>query len=139
MSEDRRNRIPDFTVLIRGIGKRDIHKETRKIKKGAFIPRRNGKDDDGLSISQPLSDSYAQLAVRIQPQEGHYCTLSAGQIRAINVAEIKLEVCPDPTERDPYHTLIKNVPTDPENAAVATRLAQLLAEASIEYIPPAKE
>ncbi len=122
--------------MVRAIRERDIHKETRKIKKSAFIPRRNGKDDDGLSVSQPAADSRSRLASRIQPPEERSCTLTAGEIRAISVDAVTLEVCPSPTERDTLHALIKNVPTALEETAIATRLAQRLAEVSIEYTPP---
>jgi len=136
MFDDCRKSILDGAILVRAIRERDVHKETRKIKKGAFIPRRNGKDDDGLSVSAPGLDSRSRLASRIQPQEERYCTLTAGEIREISVDAVTLEVCPDPTERDPFHALIRNVPTALEETAIATRFAQRLAEASIEYTPP---
>ena len=139
MIEECRKSILDGVILVRTIRGRDIHKETGKIKKGAFIPRRNGKDDDGLSVSQPLSDSSIRLAGRMQSQEGRYCTLKAGDIRAISVGDVTLEVCPDPTERDPFHALIKNVPTSLGHTTIATRFAQLLAQASIEYSPPPED
>jgi hypothetical protein len=124
--------------MVRGIRERDINKVTRQVKKSAFIPRRNGNDDDGLSVSQPLSDTDVQLAKRMRPREPYYCSILAGQIRAIEVSALRLEVCPDPTEQDEFHALIKNVPTgsDMENITLSTRLAQLLAEASVEYMPP---
>ena len=124
--------------MVRGIRERDINRLTGMVKKSAFIPRRNGNDDDGLSVSQSLSDTDVQLAKRMRPREPHYCSISAGQIRAIEVSALRLEVCPDPTEQDDYHALIKNVPTgsDMESITLSIRLAQLLAEASVEYVPP---
>jgi hypothetical protein len=133
MSEDCRKSLIDSTTLIRAIRERDVNKDTRKIRKGAFIPRRSGKDDDGLSVSQPAGQSRSQLARRIQSQEERYCTLTAGEIRAISVDAVTLEACPAPTERDPFHALIKNVPTTLEETAMATRFAQRLAEVSAEY------
>jgi len=55
------NEVPNSTLLVRAIRDKHINRQTRKIHKAAFIPRRNGKDDDGISVSQPRSDSYQQL------------------------------------------------------------------------------
>ena len=57
MSVECQNLLPDLTVLIRGLRPKEINRITRKIKKAAFIPRRNGQDDDGLSASQPANDT----------------------------------------------------------------------------------
>ena len=128
--------MPDNTLLIRGIRVREINQQTRKIKKAAFIPRRNGQDDDGLSVSQPAGDSRDRLMVRLSNAEGLFCKFQAGLVRAIEEGKIRLDVCPYPTEKDPYHALIKGVPTSRTQAALATRLADRLAAIASEYIPP---
>jgi len=136
MPEECQSLLPDNTLLIRGIRLREINQQTRKIKKAAFIPRRNGQDDDGLSASQPAGDSRDRLMVRLSNAEGLFCKFQAGLVRAIEEGEIRLDVCPYPTEKDPYHALIKGVPTSRTQAALATRLADRLAAIASEYIPP---
>jgi|ERR1017187_3497985 hypothetical protein len=136
MSEDCRGPIPDITLIIRGIREREINHETGRIKKAAFIPRRNGHDDDGLSVSQPAGDSRDVLMVRLSNAEGIFCQLQAGSVRMIAEGPIQLDVCPDPTELDPHHALIKGVPATHSQAAVATRLAERLAGIASRYIPP---
>jgi hypothetical protein len=136
MSEDCRKGIPDSTVLIRAIRERDITQPTRKIKRPLLYPVETGRTMTDFRFHSPLADTRTQLLERIQPQEGFFCTLTADKLRAISVASTTLEVCPDPTERDPYHALVKNIPTDRERTDIATRFAQLLAGASEEYTPP---
>jgi hypothetical protein len=124
--------------MLRVFREDDINKKTRQIKKGTFIPRTTGKDDDGLSVTQPLSDSRAQLAERLQrrqPEKDYFCTLSAGSIREVEVEAINLQVCPARTASDPFHALIKNIPTDSASLAIRTRFAELLAKAATEYVP----
>lgn len=135
MPEDCRRLLPDDTVLIRGIRGREINHQTGKIKKQAFIPRRNGKDDDGLSVSQSANDTLSKLKVRLNNEDGVFCELAAGEIRLIEEHQAELEVCPDPTGMDPYHALIIGVPVDPALAAIATRLAERLANISSIFIP----
>jgi hypothetical protein len=139
MSEDCRELIPDHTLLVRGIRESEINRHTGLIKKSAFIPRRNGRDDDGLSVSQPGNDSLEQLKTRLCNREGRFCSLLASAIRAIEAESRKLDVCPSPTERDPLHALIKGVPTGREEAvlALANRLAERLAKASDAFVPSA--
>jgi hypothetical protein len=132
-SEDCRSRIPDSTLLVRSIRGRDINRQTRAIKKSAFLPRRNGNDNDGLSVSEARSETVSQLVRRVASKEGIFCSLIAGGVRAISVETITLDVCPDPTETDPYHALIKNIPTDQQTWVITERFAELLAKASDHY------
>ena len=138
MSVECQNLLPDLTVLIRGLRPKEINRITRKIKKAAFIPRRNGQDDDGLSASQPANDTREMLLKRLSNADGVFCRFQAVSVRLIEERGIQLDVCPSPTELDPFHALIKGVPTgrEPEQIAIATRLAEKLAEISLEYIPP---
>jgi hypothetical protein len=136
MPEGCQSVLPDRALLIRGIRQKEINRHTRKIKKEAFIPRRNGKDDDGLSVSQPANDSRERLMVRLSNAAGLFCEFLAGSVRRIEEGTIRLDVCPSPTKVDPYHALIKGVPTSHAQAAVATRLAQKLAAIAAEYVPP---
>ena len=136
MPEDCQSLLPDNTLLIRGIRLREINQQTRKIKKAAFIPRRNGQDDDGLSVSQPAGDSRDRLMVRLSNAEGFFCKFLAGSVRMIEEGTIRLDVCSSPSMIDPYHALIKGVPTSHTQAALATRFAERLAAIASEYIPP---
>ena len=135
MAADCRSLLPDPTLLIRGLREKEIDHATGKIRKGAFIPRRNSKDDDGLSVSQPANDSRASLMVRLSNAEGYFCKMLAVSIRLIEEGPITLEVCPDRTD-DPYHALIIGIPTSKDNCAIAIRLAERLAAISTQYIPP---
>lgn len=135
MPEDCLESLPDLTLLVKGLREREINQQTGKIKKGAFIPRRNGNDDDGLSVSQPCSDSLQELKMRLQNKDGLFCQLVVGSVRLIEEQKIKLDVWPDPTESDHYHSLIKGVPVSLAEAAVANRLAGKLAEVSSLYAP----
>lgn len=119
--------------MLRGIRESEISKQTGRIKKTAFIPRRNGKDDDGLSVSQANGENHEQLTTRMGNQDGVFCSLLAGAIRDIEEQNVRLEVYLKPTERDRLHSLIHGVPTDRESTALATRLAQRLADISRPY------
>jgi hypothetical protein len=136
MPEECGDLLPDQTLLIRGVRHKEINQQTRKIKKYAFVPRRNGQDDDGLSVSQPANDSRGELMKRLSNLDGLFCKLQAGQVRMIAEGVIRLDVCPSPTKMDPYHALIKGVPTTKEEVAIATRLAEKLAAIASEYTPP---
>jgi len=136
MPEGCQSVLPDQTLLIRGVRLKEINQQTRKIKKAAFIPRRNGQDDDGLSVSQPADDSRERLMARLSNAEGFFCKFQAGTVRTIEEGTIRLDVCPFPTKIDPYHALIKGVPTSHVQAALATRLAEKLAAIASEYVPP---
>jgi hypothetical protein len=120
--------------MVRNVRESWINRQTGRVKKDAFIPRRNGRDEDGLSVSQPGGDSREQLKQRLgNPQEWSFCALAAGGIRGIHEQTTDLEVCPSATERDPFHALITGVPTSPDQKALATRLAQRLAAISTPY------
>jgi hypothetical protein len=122
--------------MLRGIREGDISKQNGRVNKRAFIPRRNGKDDDGLSVSQPNGENLEWLKARIGNTSGMFCSLFAGGIRGIKETDRTLEVCPNPTEIDAFHSLVLGVPTDLESTALATRLAQRLADISSVYEPP---
>jgi hypothetical protein len=135
MSEECQSLLPDQTLMIRGIRRGEINQQTGKIKKTAFIPRRNGKDDDGLSVSQPANDSREGLMKRLSNVDGFFCKFQAGLVRLIEEGVIRLDVCLFPTDLDPYHALIKGVPVTKEQIAIATRLAEKLAAIASKYTP----
>lgn len=130
---DCRDEVPNETNIIRAL-REDEYRADKTIRKGAFVPRTNGKDDDGLSVSEPLHDNKAALQVRMQTDSESFCVLSAGCVRG--VGEKALDVCRDRTEQDPYHCLIVGVPATKTEKALANRLAEKLAECSKFYTPP---
>src|ERR1035438_756546 len=105
MSEQFQKPIADQALMTRNIRESWINRQTGRIKKDAFIPRRNGKDDDGLSVSQPGGDSREKLIERMNNQYGFFCGLLAGSIRGICEQSTDLDVHPNATERDPLHAL----------------------------------
>lgn len=131
--EDQR---PDNTQhLIRGCDPEHIGSD-QKVKKSAFIPRRNGKDDGGISVSLRGGDTDEQLRVRMrQPAPlRSLVQIGCGVVRDISIEDERpLDVLLHPTPEDPLHCLITGMPTgkDPEEIARATRLAQLLAKSSM--------
>ncbi len=133
MADDCRDAIPNDTLLVRAVRDKDIDRRTHSIRKSAFLPRRNGKDNDGLSVSQVGSDTFEELRRRVRSDDGAFCELSARSIRSISADDINLDVCPARTDADPFHALIKNVPTADERREITIRLAQLLAQASVPY------
>jgi hypothetical protein len=122
--------------MVRGLRRDEINTQTGRIKKAAFIPRRNGKDDDGLSVSEPESDCREALRIRMRNADGLFARILAGQIRAVAEGNVHLEVCPEPTHEDPHHALIIGVPTNKSEKALAARLAEILAAAAQQYLPP---
>ena len=135
-NDDCRRLLPDISLLVKGVREKEIDRQTGKIKKAAFMPRRNGKDDDGLSASQPANDNREALKNRLSNAEGFFCKLSAGGVRLIEEQQTSLEVCPAPTDLDICHVLIIGVPTTHEQSPLANRLAEKLAGISLRYDPP---
>lgn len=119
--------------MVRNVRQSWISKETGRVKKEAFIPRNNGKDDDGLSVSQIRGSSESELRIRLANFDRAFCTLIAGDIRDIREQTVILDVCPNPTLSDPLHALITGVPTALPQKAIMIRLAQRLAQISSEY------
>jgi hypothetical protein len=136
MPEDCRSLLPDIVRLVKGVREKEIDSRTGRIKKAAFIPRRNGNDDDGISASQPADDNRTALKIRLRNAEGFFCKFQAGDVRLIKEEQSTLEVCPDPTEWDAYHVLITGVPATIEQSSLANRLAERLAGISLAYEPP---
>ena len=143
MSADFRQPVSDDTVLVRNIRDDEINRTTGRIKRGAFRPRNNGKDDDGLSVSEPLSDSIQRLCERTSNKGGLFCYLTAGGVRQVEDGGITpLDITPEPTDSDPRHSLIVGMPklverqSSDESKALTERLAEGLAQASAKYVPP---
>ena len=100
------------------------------VKKAAFLPSRNGKDRDGLSIS--ISDP-AFLQVHREKFEQTGKATAAIQVSSIEGLGLAVHADPDPP--DLRHALIKGIPdiTIEANVAEVERIAELLAKKAALY------
>ena len=102
----------------------------RRVRKSAFIPRANGRDNDGLSVSIVGEGTLARIR-RFRPDtEG--VTLHVGHVRDVSANGCRLDVAADPLNDDPSHALIVGFPArhpdeSAQEKAVWNRLADLLA------------
>lgn len=107
------------------------------VKKAAFLPSKNGKDRDGLSIS--ISDPAFLEVHRAKFEQPGRAT--AG-IAVSSIEGLGLTVHADPDPPDLRQALIKGIPdiTIVANLAQVERMAELLAKcASVyQFPPPAK-
>jgi hypothetical protein len=105
-----------------------------QIKKSAFLPRMNGSDPDGLSVS--IEDSkYRELHRAKFTGPGK----TTGKISVEALRNLGLDVVPDPQADDPRHTLITGLPDRTLGTAEnleATRLAGELAKMASVYVFP---
>ncbi len=100
------------------------------------MPRREGQDRDGLSVS--IEDS---ASIPIQRRQFEAAGHRACQVRVHSVREVKpLDVVLDPTRDDPFHALIVGFPDRTlgiEQLAMVERLAQELSRRATLYeFPP---
>jgi hypothetical protein len=105
-----------------------------RIKKAAFMPRNNGADRTGLSVSIEDRD-YCKLHRKKFQQPGKLtATIGVPAIRAIG-----LDVKEDPDPKDPRHALITGIPDltrgDTEKRE-AERFAEQLAKRARLYSFP---
>jgi hypothetical protein len=108
-----------------------------QINKSAFMPRSNGKDRDGLSVSifdQEFHDVHR--AKYDQPAKAVAC------IVVLEILRIGLKVNADPDEEDPRHALIVGIPDrtlGDQERLEAERLAEQLAKRAtlFHFSPPA--
>lgn len=106
-----------------------------KIRKSAFMPRREGQDRDGLSVSIETAEISALHHAKFE-SDGH----KACQIPVGSVGEFpQLDVITGPTAEDPAHALITGMPDrtlGPEQLATVEHLAQELAKRATAYTFP---
>jgi hypothetical protein len=104
------------------------------IKKAAFLPSKNGKDRDGLSIS--ISDAALIEVHRAKFEQPGKATAA---IQVSSIEGLGLTVHADPDPPDLRHALIKGIPdiTIEANLAQVERIAELLAkQAALYRFPP---
>ena len=96
------------------------------------MPRRDGQDRDGLSVSIETEELSALHQVKFE-SEGH----RACQIHVESVRELRpLDVVADPNDDDPAHALIIGMPDrtlGTEQLAAVEHLAQELARRATAY------
>jgi hypothetical protein len=99
----------------------------------AFMPRPNGKDDDGLSVTvvtsrtkQGVLEGATAMAQKFNKVFG-IAVLGVGKVREIDSC---LNVVSAPLEEEPNHALITGVPRLYQNRVLAERLAGQLARFS---------
>lgn len=99
----------------------------------AYIPRTNGKDDYGLSVT--VADSCTEQGIQEEAKavaDSFNRTYGVALLNVGKVREIdnRLDVVRDPLERLPDHALITGVPRPDHNKAETERLAGQLARIS---------
>jgi hypothetical protein len=104
------------------------------VRKAAFIPRKNGKDNAGLSVTIVRPGVLALLRERLASSTKEAATLHVGRVREVSADGYSLDVAFDPVEGDPQHALIVGFPKrhaaaaeSSQEKAVWNRLAELLA------------
>jgi hypothetical protein len=119
-------------IIARAVKPTDLTRSVpRRVRKSAFIPRANGQDNDGLSVSMVGNSTLAKLR-RFRPdREG--VTLHVGHVREMSANGCRLDVAADPIDDDPDHALIVGFPQrhpqeSPAEKAIWERLADLLAQ-----------
>src|SRR5450759_1207943 len=76
------------------------------VRKAAFLPRKSGKDRDGLSVSIENADLRAVHQAKYEDGEHRACYVTVGSVRELK----PLDVVPAPDEDDPAHSLIVGIP-----------------------------
>lgn len=102
------------------------------IRKSAFIPRANGRDNEGLSVSLVRPRALELLRQRLGVQK-EAVTLHVGRVREVSANGYRLDVEAKPVEGDLHHALIKGFPLrrpdeSTHEKAIWNRLAELLAQ-----------
>jgi len=101
------------------------------VKKAAFLPRANGNDRDGLSVSI-RDEAYRDVHKRIYEKRGR----ATAVIRCDAVRGIGLDINSAPEQDDPMHALIVGIPDrtiGDQQKLLAERFAEELANLAREY------
>ena len=123
-------RAPLDATALRRIRKSWI-KGRGSVKKAAFMPRENGNDRDGLSVSIATPCLAEVHQAHFESDSFCACVVSAFQIR-----NLTLEILLAPEDYDAAHALITGIPDrtfGTMELAQAERFAEKLAEMATEY------
>lgn len=102
-----------------------------RIRKSAFMPRAQGQDSDGLSVSIENAALTTLHQQRFETTDACAVALLVGAVRGL-----ELDVVPDPDPGDPAHALITGIPDRRvcrENLERAERFAEQLARLAASY------
>ena len=125
-------RISDSDNALRRVRTTDVRVDGA-VKKQAFLPRKGGRDRDGLSVS-------IQREALIEVHRMFFT--APGKRAAVVVVQavrnLELDVVASATVEDPAHALIVGIPDRDTEPLQAERIAELLAHAAGPYeFPPA--
>lgn len=137
--------LADEDVVLRAVHKGDVRQDGT-LRHPAFFVSTNGKDNDGLSVTQEVGRALEDL-VKITGKDV-FCSLTVSVVRQIHVSDDEgsigshaLDVRSNPTAADQYHALIINMPKMPEQPipeeilAIRKRAAEHLAKRAKLFIP----
>lgn len=130
--------LADDDVILRSSDK-DYVRANGEIRLQAFLVRNNGKDDDGLSVTQEGGRAADQLhdAINDLPREKIFCCIVVGVVKTVATVS-PLNVVADPALRDRFHCLIVNTPKANDDKAYKRRIAELLAERAYGFRPSSR-
>ena len=113
-----------LSIIARKIREGEYRRQTRKVKKSAFLPRLNGNDDDGLSVSE-VDDRTQYTAESFLG-----CFLQVGKVKSIGEPGEVLDVVYDPLPENLHHALIVGIPlrSDSSKSVAIDNIARALAE-----------
>jgi hypothetical protein len=103
--------LPCSAVVARAV-RPEYVKNRPKVSKSAFIPRNDGSDVDGLSVTVNVSEAAVRLRAKLSAAPIEVVTLHVGRVRNIrldDVAELKLDVLFSPEDDDPFHALLTGI------------------------------
>jgi hypothetical protein len=113
-------------------------KDSGRVRKGAFMPRKDGQDRDGLSVSIETPVLATSHRAKYETSGHRTCLVQVRSVRAVPVVP-SLDVKEDADEDDPAHALIVGIP-DPtlgsENLRQAEFVAGELAKRARPYLWP---
>ena len=129
-----RSRLSDHANSLRRIRSSEIN-NSGKVRKSAFMPRKEGQDRDGLSVSIESAELSALHRTKFQSDGHRACQIRVGSVRELQ----PLDVITDPKVDDPAHALIVGMPDrtiGSEELAAVEHFAQELARRAAVYVFP---
>ena len=103
------------------------------IRHDAFGIRKNGKDNNGLSVTRKAERSCGEVGalLNLESQKKLLCHLTPKGVRKLDFQPIeigKLDVIASPSLKDPFHALIVGTPVFSSDRALQRRVAELLSD-----------
>jgi hypothetical protein len=132
--------LPCAALVARAVNAGDTTSSVpKRVRKSAFIPRKHGQDNDGLSVSLVRPGVLGFLRDRSASSSKEAVTLHVGRVREVSAEGHNLDVTSDPLDDDPHHALIVGFPPrheaeSPTEKAIWNRLAELLAVQARFYL-----